>query len=234
MNTFGMGLRAVLATAAMAALTGLAPAQGEKPAEQAVAPKTPIGEIYSLPNCPTCDERLAPLGTSVAHMVDGRELRFSNEQCFARFEADKARYLAKINQQVIAQQGPSYPLDRCAVTPDEPLAPQGEYTGIDLVHNNRLARLCCNDCADEFKADPAKYFATIDTAIIAAQSKDYPLTTCPVSSEVLGGMGEPKNVVVGGRLVRLCCSGCRDDLRADPARYIEKIDEARAEAKKTE
>ncbi len=231
MNTFGMRLRAAFAAAGMVALTGLAMAQDKMPGAKADAPRTPIGEVYSLP---TCDERLEPLGKSVAHIVDGRELRFSNEQCFTKFEADKARYLTKVNQQVIAQQGPSYPLDHCVVTPGEPLVQQGEYTGIDFVHNNRLVRLCCNDCADEFKTDPAKFFATIDAAVIAAQSKDYPLTTCPISNEPLGGMGEPKDVVVGGRLVRLCCSGCRDDLRADPARYIEMIDKARAEAKKTE
>lgn len=234
MFSFRIRMRAALATVAMVALTGLAMAQGEKPGDKADAPKTPIGEVYSLPNCPTCDERLEPLGKSVAHIVDGRELRFSNEQCFTKFEADKARYLAKVNQQVIAQQGPSYPLDHCVVTPGEPLVQQGEYTGIDFVHNNRLVRLCCNDCADEFKTDPAKFFATIDAAVIAAQSRDYPLTTCPISNEPLGGMGEPMDVVVGGRLVRLCCSGCLDDLRADPARHIETIDKARAEAKKVE
>jgi hypothetical protein len=52
------------------------------------------------------------------------------------------------------------------------------------------------------------------------------VTTCLVSGEPLGGMGEPDEVVVGNRLVRLCCSHCRETLAADPAKVMAKLDEA--------
>jgi hypothetical protein len=47
---------------------------------------------------------------------------------------------------------------------------------------------------------------------------------CPVSDEALGSMGTPLKVTVEGRDVFLCCEGCRDQLQADPAKYLAKLD----------
>jgi multidrug efflux pump subunit AcrA (membrane-fusion protein) len=44
--------------------------------------------------------------------------------------------------------------------------------------------------------------------------------TCPVSGKPLGSMGEPVRVVVDGREVLLCCSGCEPALRRDPGKYL--------------
>ncbi len=69
----------------------------------------------------------------------------------------------------------------------------------------------------------------------------YPLTTCVVSGEKLGGdMGapyiftykDPKIKNDPGREVRLCCPSCLKDFKKDPAKYLKKIDEAAAKAKK--
>lgn len=65
-----------------------------------------------------------------------------------------------------------------------------------------------------------------DAAVTAAQLPLYPLTTCPISGEALGEMGRPVDVVVQGRLVRLCCGGCLKDLTADPAKAITDLDRA--------
>jgi YHS domain-containing protein len=73
------------------------------------------------------------------------------------------------------------------------------------------------------------------------EKKDYPLTTCVVSGEKLGGdMGKPyvytyKDAKVkndSGREVRFCCKDCVKDFEKDPAKYLKKIDEAEAKAKK--
>lgn len=53
---------------------------------------------------------------------------------------------------------------------------------------------------------------------------------CPVSGEKLGSMGEPYKVVVKGRTVFLCCEGCKDDLLANPDKYLAKL--TAADAKK--
>ncbi|HXC98893.1 MAG TPA: hypothetical protein VN048_06095 [Verrucomicrobiae bacterium] len=68
----------------------------------------------------------------------------------------------------------------------------------------------------------------------------YPLTTCVVSGEKLGGdMGapvifiykDPKIKNDPGREVRFCCPDCVKDFKKDPAKYLKKIDDA-AKAKK--
>jgi YHS domain-containing protein len=46
---------------------------------------------------------------------------------------------------------------------------------------------------------------------------------CPVSGEPLGGMGKPYKVTVKGRTVFLCCSGCEEEIKADPDKYLAKI-----------
>jgi len=65
----------------------------------------------------------------------------------------------------------------------------------------------------------------------------YPLKTCVVTDEKLGGdMGapyvfiykDPKVANDPGREVRLCCKGCLDDFKADPAKYLKKLDDALA------
>lgn len=68
--------------------------------------------------------------------------------------------------------------------------------------------------------------APSDADIIAQQLPSYPLDTCPISGEKLGSMGDPVDLVVEGRLVRLCCGGCKKKVLADPAAAIAKIDAA--------
>src|SRR5690349_12069406 len=72
---------------------------------------------------------------------------------------------------------------------------------------------------------PAKAEST-DSKVIAFQRPSYPLDTCPISHEKLGGMGEPVDMVVEGRLVRLCCGSCKKGVTKDPAAVIKLIDEA--------
>jgi hypothetical protein len=66
-----------------------------------------------------------------------------------------------------------------------------------------------------------------------APKKPYPLDTCPVSGEKLGTMGKPVVLQHEGREVRLCCPGCLDKFKKDPAPYMKKLDEAE-KAKKPE
>ena len=85
---------------------------------------------------------------------------------------------------------------------------------------------------------------SVSMAVRAADTKPakdtYPLTTCVVSDEKLGGdMGppyiftykDPKIKNDPGREVRLCCTNCLKDFKKDPAKYLKKIDDA-AKAKK--
>jgi YHS domain-containing protein len=51
----------------------------------------------------------------------------------------------------------------------------------------------------------------------------YPLATCVVSGEKLGEMGAPYVLEHEGKTVKLCCDGCEEDFKKDPAKFISKI-----------
>ena len=97
---------------------------------------------------------------------------------------------------------------------------------VDMVVEGKLVRLCCDGCKKAVKKDPAKIVAKIDAAVVKAQMPIYPLDTCVVSGEKLGGMGDPVDHVDGTRLVRFCCDGCVKNYEKDPAPYMAKVDAA--------
>jgi len=63
-------------------------------------------------------------------------------------------------------------------------------------------------------------------------AKAYPLTTCVVSGEKLGEMGDPYVFKHEGKEVKLCCKSCLKKFNAEPAKYLKKIEEAEKAAKK--
>lgn len=51
---------------------------------------------------------------------------------------------------------------------------------------------------------------------------------CPVAGFVLGSMGVPPKVEVNGKIVFLCCEGCREGLMAEPDKYLALLEEAKS------
>ncbi len=70
------------------------------------------------------------------------------------------------------------------------------------------------------------------TGSAEAKAKPDLLTTCPVSGDKLGEMGEPYVFVYKGQEVKLCCPNCKKDFDKDPAKYLKKIQDATAKAQK--
>jgi hypothetical protein len=59
----------------------------------------------------------------------------------------------------------------------------------------------------------------------AVKAKPYPLKTCIVSDEKLGGdHGEPYVFVHEGQEIKLCCKPCLKDFNKEPAKYLKKIE----------
>ncbi len=100
------------------------------------------------------------------------------------------------------------------------------------VYDGREIRFCCDDCIETFEADLKVSLAEVDKSIIASQMPFYPATTCLVSGEELGSMGQPIDMVWNNRLVRLCCKGCVKTFTKDPQAVIAKLDEAVKEAQR--
>lgn len=60
-----------------------------------------------------------------------------------------------------------------------------------------------------------------------AKVKPYPLETCVVTGEKLGGdMGEPFTFTYESQEIKLCCKGCEKEFRKNSAKYMAKIEEA--------
>ncbi len=62
-------------------------------------------------------------------------------------------------------------------------------------------------------------------------TKPYPLDTCLVSGEKLGGMGKPYVFVYKDQEIKLCCKGCLKEFDKDPAKYLKKLEKAKPQTK---
>src|SRR5262249_39654210 len=121
--------------------------------------------------------------------------------------------------------------------------PLGEKP-VNAVVGNRLVRVVDESEKATLAKDPAKDIAELDKAAMGKQKADYPLKSGMVRGGGLGSAGEggdrggggrAGDMVVAGRLVRLCCKDCVKDVEKEPAKYVAKVDEARkgkGEAKK--
>jgi hypothetical protein len=85
--------------------------------------------------------------------------------------------------------------------------------------------------AEENKASAPKTAQIVKTpeekAKAADLAKSYPLTTCVVSHDSLGGMGETVDAMYEGRLIRFCCKGCVKSFNKNPEKYLKEIDSAK-------
>lgn len=179
---------------------------------------------YPLDTCIVSGEKLGEMGEPIVKVYDGREIKFCCAGCPKKFEADKAAYLKKLDEAIIAQQKASFPSEVCLVSGDKFGGDMGDP--VDYVFGNRYMKLCCKGCAKDLMKDPAKFLPKMDAAIIARDMKSYPLDTCVVSGDKLGSMGKPVDFVFAGRLVRLCCEKHRAAFDKEPWKFMRKLDAA--------
>lgn len=69
---------------------------------------------------------------------------------------------------------------------------------------------------DKMKAELAK----LSPEDAASAEKQH---MCPVSGEMLGTMGPPIKVEVSGKEVWICCDSCKDEIEANPEKYLAKL-----------
>jgi len=80
--------------------------------------------------------------------------------------------------------------------------------------------LCCQGCEKAIKADPDKYIKKIqDSGEKPAELQ----TVCPVMG---GKINKDSFVDVKGKRIYLCCQGCEKAIKADPDKYIKKMEDA--------
>jgi len=230
MRLIHFALSAAVLAASFASLTaaqGTKPPAADAPKPQAPAAKAPApkGGPYTLDTCPVSGEKLGAMGAPVVKQYDGREVRFCCNSCVKPFEEKQAEFIAKIDEQIVKQQLAHYPLKNCVVMEDDILG-DNDTQPVNFVYGNRLVRFCCSNCIKDFNAEPEKFIKKIDTAVIAEQKPDYPLTTCPISGETLEGASAPVDYVASGLLIRFCCKGCVAKFEADPLPVVAKLHDA--------
>lgn len=198
-----------------------------------------VGEAYPLTICPISKRALGdnPVVVILEDMpessMNGRELKFCCGGCSGRFMSDKVGNMNKLDEVIVKDQLKVYPIANCIVMPEDELAdPRGPKAMEDknVIIGNRLYRFCCKACIRKFKKDPAKYNAELDKLVIKQQAADYPIDVCVISGRPLGD--SPHEMVVANRLVKTCCGGCSNKVKANPTATIAKIDQAR-QAKNT-
>ncbi len=199
--------------------------QGKAPEPPAKADTKRPSDPYPLATCPVSGKKLGEMGDPVVKEYDGREVRFCCSGCIEKFEASREDYWKKVDEEIAKRQTPFYPLTVCVMS-GEPLVEDGKDIAINHVYRNRLIRFCCRGCIKDFSKDPEAALKKLDAASVHQQREHYPLTKCIVSGEDLGSMGDPYELVIGNRLVRLCCKGCEKQLRANPLEFLPKLDEA--------
>jgi len=167
------------------------PGHTDKPADAAKAPER-VGDPYPFDTCPISGEKLGSMGEPFVKMYEGREIRFCCDGCPPRFEKDLAASMAKLDEKVVkdqtplyplktsivtgkdlpaiaeldkavvAEQGKNYPLTKCPVSGEAYGGDMGEP--VDMVYAGRLIRVCCKMCKKDIEKDPAKFIAMADAA----------------------------------------------------------------------
>ncbi len=221
------------------AIAPLVAAQAMLPASQDAAPKQEPaaaakpaawkGEPYMLASCAASWRPLDVKGTRTTMVVEGQELKFCCGGCGDIVAKEPAKWVEKVNAAHAEQQRAIYPMTKCVVSGEPLVDDAGKDIATEVVVQNRLFRVCCGGCAKAVKADPGKFAALLDAAVLESQAKAYPVGHCAVNpkAEVTA---ESTQFVVAGRLVRTCCAKCKAKVLENPYEYIVAIDAARAAA----
>lgn len=144
--------RGWVAGAVALALVAVGGVAGAREAEVEEAP-------YPVSTCPVSGQELGSMGDPVVKNYDGREVRFCCGLCPAKFEADEANYMAKLDEAIVEAQKDTYPLQICVVSKEALGGDMGDP--FDHIHGNQLVRFCCKGCIKRFDADPAQYLSLL-------------------------------------------------------------------------
>jgi YHS domain-containing protein len=181
------------------------------------------GSAYPLDTCSVTGMKLGSMGDPIAYNHEGRDIKFCCVGCIGKFESDPATYIKKIDDGIKKNQAADYPLDTCVISGEKIGGMMGKP--VDIVHDNRLVRLCCNACGAEFKKDPAKHLAKIDKAVIDMQKEHYPMMNCVVNpSHKLGE--KAVNHVHANKLVRVCSDSCAAEFNKNPTKHMDTLNSA--------
>ena len=193
----------------------------QNPAALPLASTSPVrGDLYYFDDCPVCRRLLGTQGDPVTHVADGRQIRFCKSNCASAFTAAFSANLEALDQRMSKDQAMWYPITTSVVS-GLPLS----QSPLDFVWGNRLIRVNGAEEKATFLRQPEKYFNVLTHEAILARWQKYPVTKCPVQGRALGdSFDEELAVVIGYRIVRVCCDDCARLVREHPNHYLPIID----------
>ena len=86
-------------------------------------------------------------------------------------------------------------------------------------HDGKRIYVCCQECIETVKKDPAKYIKQLEDKGITL---DRLQTTCPVMG---GEIDKALYVDHDGKRIYLCCKGCIAAVKKDPAKYVKQMED---------
>jgi YHS domain-containing protein len=168
---------------------------------------------YPLETCLVMGHELASeKETPVNYVYDNQLIRFCCAACIKTFEKDPDKYLKKIGE---AKAKRAAKIEHEAQMKHEGHMEQKEHEG----HMKHMEH--------EGHGHMTESKATKHAAV-----EPYPLSTCIVSGEELGSMGDPVTHVYEGQELKFCCAGCIGQFKEDPEKYIKQMKAAGAAAAK--
>jgi len=160
--------------------------------------------------------------------VGDREIRVCCEECMQTFMAGTDSWIDVVDERIIEQETPYYPLTTCIVDGKS----LDDFGAVDFVFRNRLFRLCSEDCRKAIEQQPAKYFGLLNKSVIKKQKPKYPLAKCIVSGQPLGKAAIDH--VVGNQLIRLAGPKQLEKFDETPGKYLSELRKLIEERSETE
>lgn len=181
------------------------------------APTYKVVEVYPLATCVVSGHALDPKKV-VTSAAQGRTFQTCSEECGKKIAAAPEEFVQKLDAAIVAAQTPFYPLTTCPISNEKIEAGKGKTKVVDGL----MVQYCCTKCATKGDAKKAEVTQKVRDAAYAAQAKSWTLEKCPATDDKLKA-GETTDVMVGMRLVKLCCDDCVEELRKNPAKVLGKL-----------
>jgi Cu(I)/Ag(I) efflux system membrane fusion protein len=183
--------------------------------DPALNPETRTVNVrYDLENG---DGRLRPgmyatvtLRTPVSEMPAFRE-RLARRPAAGPARIQKASFTTPAEQKI------------CPVTGSE-LGSMGDPLPVKLASGQIW--ICCEGCQTPLEGQPDKYLPKLARTEWTVEQQEI----CPVTRAKLGSMGAPLAVEVENQKLWVCCAGCPEKLKAEPARYLAALEPAPKDA----
>lgn len=155
--------------------------------------------------CPVTDK---PVDGTIVTVHESQPIAFCCKDCKAAFEADPAKYAAKL-----PKAKPAAVNDKC------PVSGADVDSAFTSTYEEMVVAFCCAKCKAAFDAEPAKFAAKLPKAKPAAVNSKCPVSGADVDPEVTSELD--------GRTVAFCCAKCKAAFDAEPSKFADKLPKAK-------